>query len=311
MKASEKAQQDKIENALLKRRKAEHKAYTTTVIADSFKRELDKKQEFIEELYQENIDLREYKAWAQRKHIADAKFLKEKLENYAQLSAASQAESAKRILLEKQLAVQIASHDSAASSQKAAHEAQIAALEGELRRASGRIETAEKAVASLTESLRIARNRHVFDELRLKDATKQTEIVRVQQASLANEQVALAQRAMSFAQDELAAVRRAARDTEGQVASLTSWKDAAAEAALQDALTTGRGGGARSRGRQGGRAVPRGHQAPARQLAGQARQAPEGAQGSVQGAGRSHEEAEQRGGTARPSAVTVTGDKAA
>jgi hypothetical protein len=73
----------------------------------------------------------------------------------------------------------------------------------------------------------------VFDELRLKDATKQTEIVRVQQASLANEQVALAQRAMYSAQDELSAVKRAARDAEGQVASLTAWKDAAAEAALQ------------------------------------------------------------------------------
>ena len=46
------------------------------------------------------------------------------------------------------------------------------------------------ALSSLTESLRIVRNHHVFDELRPKDAIKQTEIVRVQQATLANEQVA-------------------------------------------------------------------------------------------------------------------------
>ena len=48
MKNEQKAQQEKIENALQKRKKAEHQAKTTTVIADAFKRELDKKQEFIE-----------------------------------------------------------------------------------------------------------------------------------------------------------------------------------------------------------------------------------------------------------------------
>ena len=81
------------------------------------KRELDKTQELIEEieeLQQENSDLREYKSLrAQRKHIADDKFVEEKLESYAELRTALQAESARRILLERQLSVQIASHDSA------------------------------------------------------------------------------------------------------------------------------------------------------------------------------------------------------
>jgi CRP-like cAMP-binding protein len=264
MKSEQKAQQEKIEKALEKRKNAEHKARTTTVMADAYKKDLDKKQEFIEELYQENIDLKEYKAWAQKKHIADAKsvfltqctsrscvlfvlllmaslslflplarFLKEKLEHHAEQAGQLTAETEKRKASERAYEELLSRLESMVAQRTKSYNEQIAELQQDVKKLQTRLEAGEKLRQTLEENLKLASHQKQLDEAKIGDTIKHVEETKLELTQQANEQIVQHLRVLTQTQDELQIAKRLARELEEKVNALSLWKEEAIEHQLQ------------------------------------------------------------------------------
>jgi hypothetical protein len=240
MKATERTQQERIERALEKRNRAEHKARTTTVIADAFKRELASKDQALEELMVECADLKEYKTWAQKKHVHDARLFKEKVESFVELQVALQVETDKRLAQQRANADLESKLESMVAARTASYNETIAEMEQELLKRAKRIEEAEQARLALVEQLKAAGEAHAALEARcVAEAAAQTaahnsHVAQLQEMSILN------MRQLHAAQDESVQLRRVLASFEEKHHALTMAQDHSLESLAHKELLIAR-----------------------------------------------------------------------
>ena len=185
------------------------------------------------ELYQENADLKEYKLWAQKKHISDARTFKDKVEQHQELTVRMAMESEKLRAQIKANEELYASLESMVAARTKSYNEQIASLQLEVRRGLTRIEASEKHRATLEENLKVLAHQKSVDDARAADDAKAAEEARLAAQILANEQIASAQRSWHVAQDELTVLRFRVQEHEEKHSVLSAWKDEAIETSLQ------------------------------------------------------------------------------